>query len=1258
MKFIKILFRVMITITLTMIILEVPSLTKVDAAGGRSVTLIYPNGGETLVSGKPCTFRWTSTNTQTVTIAINYDGTGTTWEAKFTAAATDGYTTMLLDGPATNKAIVKIIPDNDWPASDNSDGFISIVYTTLTLSSPNGGENWSTGTTQTISWSSTYFEDGVMVAISRQNGADNTWEVISGIIPSNINSFQWVVMGPATQTARIKIVNSRPGGSGEDISDGVFTIRESLQVITQGASAIGKSQATLNGNLVDMGNSNTAVVSFDLGTDTTYNLGNVAGMPSSLTSTGTFTASLVGLTSGQTYHFRARAVGKEIALGGDVTFTTSGGEKLVFISPTSTITAGSVSEIITIQIQDNSGNPVAVTGNTIINIGSSSSTGKFDIAAGGSFNGSLTSITIPARSNSADFYFKNNTAGVFSITASSSGFTSGSQVVTTLASESVQVRVESAADGSGSLIPDLNLSIGSTLTVYSVARDQFGNFKDNISGTLALVNFTGGVAVTDFTVAGDSKSATLTARKAGSCRIRITAGSLTPISSGVISIVGTPILVVTGFPSQVTAGSTETLNVSVKDGTGNTITDYTGTVGFSSTDKQAGLPANYTFTSGDSGTHDFTITLKTAAIQSITVTDIASGSITGGVSGINVIVAAPYQVRVENEANGSGVVVPGNNLPSGTTLTMYAISRDRYGNFIATIPATWSLPLKNGGVDNGDLQSSGDAKSAVFTSRKLGACSIRANVPGLVSVDTNTLYVIGIVKVTPWPLEGRAGTPIAFTVSITDTNQQPITSYDGTLHFNCDDKRHNIPSDYTYGINDKGIHTFSATFICAGSSSVNIRDTVYPGMSYDMQFSITYSLNISIIGNGIVTRNPDNTGYPESQSVQLTATPASGYYFIRWEGDLTGNANPVTVITTGNKTIKAVFSTSPNMDGGGGGSGGSIPPPINPTLAAGETDVTTKMDLTGKFTEIILAKSADNVVSLNIDQGITAKDVNGNNISKISIQPIQTSAIKPPEFSTYVTLPYELSPGGTTFSQSITVVFSYNQNLIPPGIQEKYLTVGYWNGLDNKWEKLEGMVNTDTNTITVKISHFSIYTVMAFNKPADLSITNLIVSPSQPELGNTISISIVVKNDGDLPGNIDLELFLDNTKLETRTVTLEGNSYQKEIFYFLPETAKSYNIRVNNLDGNFVVKSDSIPSPNTSVANTLSSDIQTEAALPTETTKSIDLPTELLPSTSKIKTNVTVESLGKMWLILGVAGIALILGISAWQIRSRNIKKK
>src|SRR5204862_7109447 len=69
---------------------------------------------------------------------------------------------------------------------------------------------------------------------------------------------------------------------------------------------------------------------------------------------------------------------------------------------------------------------------------------------------------------------------------------------------------------------------------------------------------------------------------------------------------------VSGLPSSATAGDPVTFTVTALSDSGTTLTDYTGTVTFSSSDWQADLPPDYTFTSGDQGPHTFTATCKEA----------------------------------------------------------------------------------------------------------------------------------------------------------------------------------------------------------------------------------------------------------------------------------------------------------------------------------------------------------------------------------------------------------------------------------------------------------------------------------------------------------------------------------------------------------------------------------------------------------------------------------------------------------------------
>jgi uncharacterized protein (TIGR03118 family) len=94
--------------------------------------------------------------------------------------------------------------------------------------------------------------------------------------------------------------------------------------------------------------------------------------------------------------------------------------------------------------------------------------------------------------------------------------------------------------------------------------------------------------------------------------------------------------VVSGFPSPALSGAPGNVTVTAKDAFGNTATGYTGTVRVTSSDTQAVLPADHTFTAAEAGVHIFSVTLNTTGTQSITATDTANSAITGSQTGISV----------------------------------------------------------------------------------------------------------------------------------------------------------------------------------------------------------------------------------------------------------------------------------------------------------------------------------------------------------------------------------------------------------------------------------------------------------------------------------------------------------------------------------------------------------------------------------------------------------------------------------------------
>ena len=101
----------------------------------------------------------------------------------------------------------------------------------------------------------------------------------------------------------------------------------------------------------------------------------------------------------------------------------------------------------------------------------------------------------------------------------------------------VMVRVETAADGSGTVVPAQTLESGSSLTVYSITRDLSENFVENVAAqSWMLENITGDVVPGDLVAGADGRSAIFAAHLAGSANIAALSGTLGTTNSGTITV--------------------------------------------------------------------------------------------------------------------------------------------------------------------------------------------------------------------------------------------------------------------------------------------------------------------------------------------------------------------------------------------------------------------------------------------------------------------------------------------------------------------------------------------------------------------------------------------------------------------------------------------------------------------------------------------------------------------------------------------------
>jgi hypothetical protein len=145
-------------------------------------------------------------------------------------------------------------------------------------------------------------------------------------------------------------------------------------------------------------------------------------------------------------------------------------------------------------------------------------------------------------------------------------------------------------------------------------------FTVNGNGTYGIVNgltlFQAGTYWWTAAYSGDTANNPV-ASGCGDEKVTVTPGAATSL--------------VVALPSTATAGTPVDMTVTAEDAYGNVVPGYTGTVHFTSSDPGAVLPADYTFTAADHGTHTFTggVTFGTTGTQSVTATDTITASITG-----------------------------------------------------------------------------------------------------------------------------------------------------------------------------------------------------------------------------------------------------------------------------------------------------------------------------------------------------------------------------------------------------------------------------------------------------------------------------------------------------------------------------------------------------------------------------------------------------------------------------------------------------
>jgi uncharacterized repeat protein (TIGR03803 family) len=487
---------------------------------------------------------------------------------------------------------------------------------------------------------------------------------------------------------------------------------------------------------------------------------------------------------------------------------------LAFTTPPQALKAG-VALTITVQIKNPDG--ISVSPNAPVTVGLSSTSSGGEFLSGGQ---PITSVTIlPGSLSSATFQYEDTLPGAPTLTASATGFISGQQQ-------------ETGAIDHLSIAAPARLAKGAPFSVTVSALDQNGNVDLGYTGpaTLALkAGPAGGKLAGKLTgqfTAGQASFPGLSLNKLGTFTLFSPGSSTVLAGTAQVKVVTVTHFGVTvsGVPSTgLVAGQPATFTVSALDASGAVVANYTGTIHFTSTDPQAVKPANYHFTLADNGSHTFSFPLKTAGMQTITVTSTTRPNVTATSPPVLVIAAGfdhllitgyPKTV-VSGQAHSVTVEAADafDNLLPGFTGYVYLTSSD---SAAVGLPAHFQY-------------SQADAGRHTFTGvilRTLGSQSLFASY----SESLGHPYIVTVLSPAPGlrvlgPSSVVAGVPFTITVEgLAGSTVDP--QFSDTIGFSTSDPyaASFLPGNTTLTTSDKGIRQFTLTLISGGPQTITITD--------------------------------------------------------------------------------------------------------------------------------------------------------------------------------------------------------------------------------------------------------------------------------------------------------------------------------------------------------------------------------------------------------------------------------------------------
>ena len=169
-----------------------------------SITVTAPNGGENWPVGTVRNITWTSSNVSNVRLQYSTNN-GTNWINITNVTASAGSYAWTIPNTTSQNCLVLISDVSNALLFDESDTIFTIspaVTPTITVSAPNGGEDWEVGSAHSITWTSNNVTN-VKIDYSTNNGT--SWINIVPSTAASAGSYNWTVPNTPSTNCKVQI---------------------------------------------------------------------------------------------------------------------------------------------------------------------------------------------------------------------------------------------------------------------------------------------------------------------------------------------------------------------------------------------------------------------------------------------------------------------------------------------------------------------------------------------------------------------------------------------------------------------------------------------------------------------------------------------------------------------------------------------------------------------------------------------------------------------------------------------------------------------------------------------------------------------------------------------------------------------------------------------------------------------------------------------------------------------------------------------